>query len=427
MATVYPAHFDISAVIRPNILALQPYRCARDDYSEGILLDANENAFGSSIIASDDAEKLLTELQATTSLDLHRYPDPSHPSIKGRIASLRGLVPPPGTTTSDPSGADHVFLGVGSDEIIDLLMRVCVKPGGLEKILTTPPTYGMYAVCAQVNDVGVVKVPLELTGTNGEGGEKGRFSVNVDEIKKIVAADPSIKLIFLCSPGNPTGTLIPLSSIRELLEYPLFKGIVVVDEAYIDFADDVQKSSAASLVKEYSNIVVMQTLSKSFGLAAIRLGIALAQPPLIQILSNTKAPYNISTPTAHLALSALSPGSVSLMQSKVRSLVQGRSTLLKGLASLSSFGVGPSIGGNDANFVVVPILEKPASEAEALNGKPDNKRAFRLYKTLAETHAVVVRFRGNEPGCDACLRITVGTEEENAEVLKKMKEVLAEI
>jgi histidinol-phosphate aminotransferase len=188
--------------------------------------------------------------------------------------------------------SDHVFLGVGSDEIIDLLMRICVVPGG-EKILTTPPTYGMYAVCAQVNDVGVVKVPLELSGVKGEGGEEGRFSIKIDEvcpyiwcqagnnffeakqnefmqIKKQVSADPSIKLIFLCSPGNPTGTLIPLSSIRSLLEFPDFKGIVVVDEAYIDFANDPEGESAASLVKEYANVCVMQTLSKSFGLAAIR-------------------------------------------------------------------------------------------------------------------------------------------------------------
>ncbi|KAF8198639.1 pyridoxal phosphate-dependent transferase [Pholiota molesta] len=423
MAPVYPTHFDLSAVIRPNILALQPYRCARDDYSEGILLDANENAFGSSIAAAAAAETLPDELKATASLDLHRYPDPSHPAIKARLASLRGLASPSGTT-ADPSGADHVFLGVGSDEIIDLLMRVCVKPGGEEKIVTTPPTYGMYAVCAQVNDVGVVKVPLELTGTHGEGGERGRFSIKVDEIKKAIAADPSIKLIFLCSPGNPTGTLIPLSCIRALLEYPLFKGIVVVDEAYIDFAEDVQQSSAASLVKEYANLCVMQTLSKSFGLAAIRLGIALAQPPLIQILSNTKAPYNISTPTAHLALSALAPASIALMQHKVRALTAGRADLLRGLAALAPLGVAPSIGGNAANFVVVPILARPAP---GVQGAPDSARAFRLYKTLAETHAVVVRFRGHEPGCDGCLRITVGTEAENAEVLARIKEVLSEI
>jgi histidinol-phosphate aminotransferase len=180
---VYPAHFSLSSVIRPNILALTPYRCARDDYSEGILLDANENAFGSSIstastssasttIDSDSAQDIPPELLPTLSLDLHRYPDPSHPLIKSRIASLRGLPSP-----------DYVFLGVGSDEIIDLLMRICVVPGGKEKIMTTPPTYGMYAVCAQVNDVGVVKVPLELSGEKGEGGEEGRFSIKIDEVR----------------------------------------------------------------------------------------------------------------------------------------------------------------------------------------------------------------------------------------------------
>lgn len=173
MTALYPAHFKISNVIRPNILALQPYRCARDDYNQGTLLDANENAFGSSIVASASTGALPDELKETLSMNLHRYPDPSHPAIKERIASLRGL-----------SGADQVFLGVGSDEIIDLLIRIAVVPGGTEKILTTPPTYGMYAVCAQVNDVGVVKVPLELSGARGEGGAHGRFSANVEQVRR---------------------------------------------------------------------------------------------------------------------------------------------------------------------------------------------------------------------------------------------------
>lgn len=166
---VHPAHFNIEAVIRPNILSLKPYRCARDDYQSGVLLDANENAFGSVIMPSSAAD-LAPEVRETTQLNLHRYPDPSHPEIKARIAELRGL---PGT--------DRVFLGVGSDEIIDLLIRICVAPGK-EQILTTPPTYGMYGVCAQVNDVGVVRVPLEASGANGEGGEKGRFSVKIEEV-----------------------------------------------------------------------------------------------------------------------------------------------------------------------------------------------------------------------------------------------------
>jgi histidinol-phosphate aminotransferase len=173
LGQVNPPHFNIEKVIRPNILALHPYRCARDDYNEGILLDANENAMGHSIpkpSQQNGSSELTADLADTLDLDLHRYPDPSHPEIKSRIATLRGL----------PSTA-YIFLGVGSDEVIDLLMRVCVVPGK-EKILITPPTYGMYAVSAQVNDVGVVKVPLELSGTDGEGGETGRFSVRVNKV-----------------------------------------------------------------------------------------------------------------------------------------------------------------------------------------------------------------------------------------------------
>ena len=169
-----PAHFDIERVIRPNILSLHPYRCARDDYSSGILLDANENSLGHSISKSEGTALQLNGNSSVDDpilgLDLHRYPDPSHPEIKDRIVNLRGL----------PS-INHVFLGVGSDEVIDLLMRVCVAPGR-ERILITPPTYGMYSVCAQVNDIGIVKVNLELTAEGGEGGERGRFSVRVDEV-----------------------------------------------------------------------------------------------------------------------------------------------------------------------------------------------------------------------------------------------------
>jgi histidinol-phosphate aminotransferase len=281
-----PAHFDIERVIRPNILALHPYRCARDDYSSGVLLDANENAHGHSISLSESTKPQLNgdshidinldaDIDRILGLDLHRYPDPSHLKIKSLIAEIRGLPSP-----------EHVFLGVGSDEVIDLLMRICVAPGR-EKILITPPTYGMYAVCAQVNDVGITRANLELSADGGEGGDKGRFSLRVDEVslvlafcprrflnrsigqvKKAIDADPSIKLIFLCSPGNPTGTLISLGSIRAILDYVPFKGIVIVDEAYIDFSEP--GSSAASLIAEYANLCVMQTLSKSFGLAAIR-------------------------------------------------------------------------------------------------------------------------------------------------------------
>jgi len=205
------------------------------------------------------------------------------------------------------------------------------------------------------------------------------------------------------------------------LEYENFKGIVVVDEAYIDFAEE--NTSAVALVNESANLCVLQTLSKSFGLAAIRLGIAIAHPALIQILMNTKAPYNISTPTASLALSALSPTAVSSMRQNVSILNAQRISLLQGLSSLKYLGLGTAIGGNDANFVVVPVLEK--SEGES--GESDSKRAQKIYKTLAEEEGVVVRYRGGEPGCAGCLRITVGAEEENKVVLTKLKELLEKL
>ena len=171
---VYPPHFDIEAVIRPNILALHPYRCARDDYQDGILLDANENALGHSLTHSSKIDSLNTdEVNHFISLELNRYPDPAQREIKSRYAQLRGLVTPEGKPKDD-----HVFLGVGSDEVIDLLMRICVAPGR-EKIITTPPTYGMYAVCAQVNDIGVVKVPL-----NAEGGV---FQLRIDDVSMPLA------------------------------------------------------------------------------------------------------------------------------------------------------------------------------------------------------------------------------------------------
>ncbi|KAI5121991.1 hypothetical protein M0805_001824 [Coniferiporia weirii] len=395
----YPPHFNIEAVIRPNILALHPYRCARDDYSAGILLDANENALGHSV-----PQKTYTNPADFLTLDLHRYPDPAQREIKARVARLRGITTPAGVPKDD-----YVFLGVGSDEVIDLLMRVCVGPGR-EKVLTTPPTYGMYSVCAQVNDVGLVKVPLNVEG--------GAFQLRLDAMKKAIDEDPLIKLIFLCSPGNPSGTLIPIADIVELLEYPKFKGVIVVDEAYIDFAPP--GSSTVPLVEKYANLCVLQTLSKSFGLAAIRLGIALAQPPLIQILTNTKAPYNISTPSACLALSALSPPALALMDTRLCTLKASRTALLAALETLAPLGLGKAIGTHQANFVMVPVLS-------CAGGEPDNARAEQAYTELAEREGVVVRFRGKEIGCAGCLRITVGSEEENKFVLKKLARVLERI
>ncbi len=230
-------------------------------------------------------------------------------------------------------------------------------------------------------------------------------------------------MIFLTSPGNPTSTLVPLSVVKELLDSPSFKGLVVIDEAYIDFAISSapnESVSAACLIDEYPNLVVLQTLSKGFGLAAIRLGLGFASPELVQILSNTKAPYNISAPTAALALRALAPESLVGMRSKIQQLIQGRQWLVIALEEFRQQGdLGNRVGGLDGNFVMFPVLRRGT-------GKPDNVRAEKVYQKMAETEGVVVRFRGREVGCEGCLRITVGTDEENRICVEKLRKVLEE-
>ncbi|KAG8828723.1 histidinol-phosphate transaminase [Serendipita sp. 401] len=404
-------HFSLEAIIRPNILALQPYRCARDDYQSGILLDANENSYGHSIVKpntknnsnlSNGTSEETAFVAGQLETPLHRYPDPSHPLIKSTYAKLRNI-----------ARVENVFLGVGSDEVIDLLFRVSCVPGK-DKVLICPPTYGMYAVCAQINDVEVIRIPQDTTG--------GRLTVQADKVLEATSNDSSIKLIFLCSPGNPTGAVVPLSTIQTILESPSFKGLVIVDEAYIDFTEAShpgQPISATTLLPNYPNLVVLQTMSKSFGLAAIRLGFALSSPELNQILSNTKAPYNISAPTALIAMQALSEGSITAMKEKVQKVIKGRTFLLDAFSKMTQ-DFGPYIGGLDANFIMVPVLNRQT-------GKPDNERAQKVYQAMAETQGVVVRFRGKELGCTGCLRVTVGTEEENEVLLERLATVFEQI
>ncbi|KAJ3411835.1 histidinol-phosphate transaminase [Chytridiales sp. JEL 0842] len=381
--------FELERAVRPNILALKAYRCARDDYSTGILLDANENSFGPAV-KSGSIIKVPADASYTDT-HLERYPDPYQKEIKDLLASYRGL----------PSAA-HFFLGVGSDESIDIIIRVFCVPSQ-DKILICPPTYGMYSVCAQINDAGIVKVPLNV--------ENGAFSLNVPNVT--ILENPSIKVIFLCSPGNPTGTMLSHADIKEILEFESYKGVVVVDEAYIDFCAD--GSSTAPWVLNHPNLIVIQTLSKSFGLAGIRLGIAISSPEIADIFNKTKAPYNISTTTSLIARSALSPDGISTMKAHITMIKNERVKLIEELNKIGR--VGKILGGNDANFVVAQFVDA--------NGQPDNDLAFKLYKNLAESEGVVVRFRGTEIGCEGCLRITVGTVEENKELLKRIHKSLA--
>ncbi|KAI9762582.1 MAG: histidinol-phosphate transaminase [Geoglossum simile] len=402
-----PSPFDLQKCARPNILALQPYRCARDDYKDdgrNILLDANENAYGPGLAAADSGGGGGAQGDIGVLLKgLNRYPDPNQLELKQQLCRLRNT----GTHTEEhPLSPENVFVGVGSDEAIDALFRCFCTPG-VDKILTCPPTYGMYAVCAQVNDVRVVEVALDTA--NG-------FALRPDAINEVLSRDPTIKLVYFSSPGNPTGNLVGKSALREVLGHPSWNGVVVLDEAYVDFASD--GSSLAGWVTEWPNLVVMQTLSKAFGLAGIRLGVAFTSPPITKLLNNLKAPYNISSLASALAISALSPKSLEVMRANRAQILTQRDRMLAGLPKIG--GIGRFMGGQDANFLLVEILDKPG-------GKPCNRVALALYKGLAEKKGVVVRFRGKELGCEGCLRITVGTEDEVGRLLVEVKQTLSEI
>jgi len=265
----------------------------------------------------------------------------------------------------------------------------------------------MYSVSAHVNDVGLVKVPLLPAPT---------FGVDTASILSTLSSTPDIKLVYLCSPGNPTGALLAKDDVRSLLEHPTWNGVVIVDEAYIDFSPS-PSDSLAEWVLEWPNLVVMQTLSKAFGLAGIRLGVAFTSSPIARLLNSLKAPYNISVPTSAIATSAVSPAGLAVMQNNVASLAQQRDRLLQALPKIKD--VGRLRGGTASNFLLYEILNA--------QGNPDNVTALAVYERLAELKGVVVRFRGKEHGCLGCLRITVGTEEEVTRFLAALEQALAEV
>jgi histidinol-phosphate aminotransferase len=264
----------------------------------------------------------------------------------------------------------------------------------------------MYGVSAQVNDISLVKVPLTPAP---------EFALDIPAINAALSSDPTIKLVYMCSPGNPTGSLIPKSQLQMLLEHPTWNGIIILDEAYIDFAPE--GSSLAEWVTEWDNLVVMQTLSKAFGLAGIRLGAAFAAPPVARLLNNLKAPYNVSSPTSAIACQALSEGGIAVMWANRARILAQRNRLLRELPKVK--GIGRFRGGMASNFLLVEILDKA--------GKPDNVTALAVYEQLAERRGVVVRFRGKEHGCLGCLRITVGTEEEVTRLLIEIERALSDI
>jgi histidinol-phosphate aminotransferase len=338
-------------------------------------------------------------------LGLNRYPDPHQVELKTGLCRLRNIK----THTQRDLKPENLFVGVGSDEAIDALLRCFCVPGK-DKIMTCPPTYGMYAVSAQVNDIEIVHVPLDV---------ERRFALQPEKINEALSSDASIKMVYVCSPGNPTGSLIRKEDLRQVLEHPTWNGVVVLDEAYIDFAAD--GSSLAEWVLEWPNLVVMQTLSKAFGLAGIRLGAAFTSPDIARLLNNLKAPYNISSPTSALATAALKPENLAVMRENRAQILMQRDRLMEELPKIS--GIGRFLGGTDSNFLLVEILDRPRESG----GRPDNAKALAVYETMAEQRGVVVRFRGKELGCEGCLRITVGTEKEVGIFLEETTAVLRDV
>ena len=346
--------FKLNNLLRPHILGLTPYSSARDEYTgkEGVFLDANENPLGS-----------------TTDVgQYNRYPDPHQWAIKQRLAPIKGVRP------------EQIFLGNGSDEPIDLLVRATCIPGHDTSILM-PPTYGMYEVSAAVNDVKICKVPLTAD-----------FQVDVDAV--LASITDRTKLIWLCSPNNPSGNLLHAEAIRTILE-AADHSLVIVDEAYIDFADT---RSWTGELDRYPNLVVLQTFSKAWGLAALRLGMCFASEELIRVLNKIKPPYNISAPTQQLALDALNHEAEK--NEMVAQLVTARQTLAENLRSLPSVQV---IYPSDANFLLVRFIN-----------------AKGVFDHLIEQQ-VIVRDRSNVKLCEDCLRISVGTPAENERLLAVLR------
>lgn len=341
--------FDLNKLVRQNIKTLRPYSSARHEFTgkASVFLDANENAYGSPL-----AEKF------------NRYPDPLQWQLKFQLARIKGVP------------AENIFIGNGSDEVIDLAYRIFCDPAK-DNVIVCPPTYGMYEVSANINNVAIKKVNLTTD-----------FQLDVNGI--LEAIDTDTKLIFICSPNNPTGNNMNREDVEVLLNN--FPGIVIIDEAYINYSK--QKTFIQELT-EYPNLIVMQTLSKAWGLAALRLGLCYASMDIIDLYNKVKPPYNINEASQQLGLDALQD--TETVNAWIKEVVQQRELMVK---QLSAFSIVEKIYPSDANFVLVKVGDA--------NG---------LYNYLA-SNEVIVRNRSKEINCENCLRITIGTPEENQQLIQ---------
>ena len=336
---------NLNNLIRKNIKAMKPYSSARDEFkdlkADMVFLDANENPFET---------------------NLNRYPDPQQTALKEVISKQKKLA------------INQVLLGNGSDEVLDLIFRAFCEPNQ-DSVLTLPPTYGMYSVLAQLNSIENIEVSLTSD-----------FKIDVDQVLEQVK--PSTKLLFICSPNNPSGNVMDVNAVTKLLK--AFNGLVVIDEAYIDFTD---VESWTQRLNQFPNLIVTQTLSKAYGLAGIRLGTCYASKEIIAVLNKIKPPYNINTLTQQAAIDALQDTEVS---AQVFSILSEREKLSSALeACFFVEKVFPS----DANFILIKVDNA-------------NKRYDELIK-----NGIVVRNRTTQLGCENCLRISVGTPVENTQLL----------
>ena len=347
--------FNLNKLLRENIKTLTPYSSARDEFhgEAKIFLDANENSIGSPLVKW-----------------YNRYPDPYQHQIKEKLSSIKGI------------SAKQIFIGNGSDECIDLLYRAFCNPGK-DNAIICPPTYGMYEVSANINDVELRKAPL-----------LENFQLNLLHMETL--ADANTKLIWICSPNNPTGNSMNRDDIEMVLNN--FDGLVIVDEAYINFA---RQRSCISLLSEYPNLVVMQTLSKAWGLAGLRLGMSFASEEMITIYNKIKPPYNISEAVQELVIKALD--NVEDVNAMIQELVNERNRLEEALTSIA---IVEKIYPSDANFLLVKVADAKA-----------------IYTWLL-SNEIVVRDRSKVLLCEGCLRITVGTAKENDELLNALQKFI---
>lgn len=339
---------NLQQLVRKNVWNMKPYSSARDEFKgeASVFLDANENPLNDKY---------------------NRYPDPLQWSLKQKIAKVKNIAP------------ENIFLGNGSDEPIDLVIRIFCEPR-IDNIVAVDPTYGMYQVCAEVNDVEYRKVLLNE-------------NFDLDAQKLLEKTDRNTKLIFLCSPNNPTGNLLSREEIKKVLDS--FAGIVVVDEAYIDFASE---ATWLNDLEKYPNLIILQTFSKAWGLAAVRLGMAFASAEIIKLFNKVKYPYNVNILTQNFVGDELDK--LELRKQWIATLLEGRNYLINELPKLPFV---EKIYPTDANFILVKVED-----------------ANSLYKQLADK-GVIVRNRNSVSLCAGCLRITVGTDKENEMLIKTLR------